>query len=70
MAFLDSDDFEHAIRLAVSLGGDSDTLAAITGSVAEAFYGIPQNLREQALAILPRDMAELLLRFELSFQAA
>ena len=70
VAFLDSDDFEHAIRLAVSLGGDSDTLAAITGAVAEAFYGIPQNLREQALAILPRDMAELLLRFELSFQAA
>ena len=45
-------------------------MAAITGQSQKHFYGIPQNLREQALAILPRDMAELLLRFELSFQAA
>ena len=51
-AFLESDDFEHAIRLAVSLGGDSDTLAAITGSIAEAYHGIPTAMREHALAIL------------------
>ena len=51
-AFLESDDFEHAIRLAVSLGGDSDTLAAIIGSIAEAYYGIPTAMREHALAIL------------------
>ena len=57
-AFLESDDFEHAIRLAVSLGGDSDTLAAITGSIAEAYYGIPASMREHALAILPRRIAE------------
>ncbi len=49
-AFLESDDFEHAIRLAVSLGGDSDTLAAITGSIAEAYHGIPASMREHALA--------------------
>ena len=48
-AFLESDDFEHAIRLAVSLGGDSDTLAAITGSIAEAYHGIPASMREHAL---------------------
>ena len=66
-AFLESDDFEHAIRLAVSLGGDSDTLTAITGAVAEAFYGIPNALREHALAILPRDIAETLLACEAQF---
>lgn len=44
-AFLESWDFESAIRLAVSLGGDSDTIAAMTGSMAEAYYGIPGNIR-------------------------
>ena len=68
-AFLESDDFEHAIRLAVSLGGDSDTLAAITGSIAEACYGIPTSMREHALAILPRRIAETLLTFESQYQA-
>lgn len=68
-AFLESDDFEHAIRLAVSLGGDSDTLAAITGSIAEAYYGIPTAMREHALAILPRRIAETLLTFESKYQA-
>ena len=68
-AFLESDDFEHAIRLAVSLGGDSDTLAAITGSIAEAYYGIPTSIREHALAILPRRIAETLLTFESQYQA-
>ncbi|HHX2522492.1 TPA: ADP-ribosylglycohydrolase family protein [Neisseria subflava] len=68
-AFLESDDFEHAIRLAVSLGGDSDTLAAITGSIAEACYGIPTSMREHALAILPRRIAETLLTFESKYQA-
>ena len=51
-AFFESDGFEDAIRLAVSIGGDSDTLAAITGGVAEAFYGIPAHLRTTALAYL------------------
>lgn len=60
-AFLESDGFEHAIRLAISLGGDSDTLAAIAGSIAEAFYyPIPKPIRQQALAILPTDMADIL----------
>ena len=49
-AFLESDSFEDAIRTAVSVGGDSDTLAAITGGIAEAFYGIQEELRKQAIS--------------------
>lgn len=45
--FLESDGFEDAIRNAVSLGGDTDTLAAITGSIAEAFYGVPEHLKRE-----------------------
>lgn len=67
-AFLESSGFEHAVRLAVSLGGDSDTLAAITGSIAEACYGIPTAMRERALAVLPRRIAETLLTFESSIR--
>ena len=43
-AFLESTGFEDAIRNAISLGGDSDTLATITGSIAEAYYGVPENM--------------------------
>ena len=46
IAFLESTDFEDAIRNAISLGGDSDTMAAITGSIAEAAYGIPKAIRD------------------------
>lgn len=53
IAFLDSTDFENAIRLAVSLGGDSDTLACITGGIAEAYYGIPDDFAEEILRRLP-----------------
>ena len=49
-AFLESTSFEDAIRNAISVGGDSDTLAAITGSIAEAFYGIPDELKRQAIS--------------------
>lgn len=52
VAFLESQDFEDAVRCAVSIGGDSDTVAAITGSVAEAYYGIPEDIRETALSYL------------------
>ncbi|KXK18298.1 MAG: ADP-ribosylation/Crystallin J1 [Chloroflexi bacterium OLB15] len=52
IAFLESTDFEDAIRNAVSLGGDSDTIAAITGSIAEAAYGVPDDLRNKALTFL------------------
>ena len=63
-AFLEGTDFEDVIRTAISLGGDSDTLAAIAGSMAEAFYGVPQSLREEVHKRLPDDLEEVLNRFE------
>ena len=57
VAFLDSVDFESAIRLAISLGGDADTLTAITGSIAEAYYKhIPEYIKKKAMEYLPEDM--------------
>jgi ADP-ribosylglycohydrolase len=52
IAFLESTDFEDAIRNAISLGGDSDTLAAITGGIAEAAYGIPEQIQKEATGFL------------------
>lgn len=52
IAFLESTNFEDAIRNAISLGGDSDTLAAITGSIAEAVYGIPLKIKEETIKYL------------------
>ena len=61
IAFLESTDFESAIRLAVSLGGDSDTLACITGGIAEAFYNyIPEWIKEEAMKRLPDHFKKLL----------
>lgn len=64
MAFFESADFEDAIRNAISVGGDSDTLAAITGGVAEAYYGIPAKLREQAVVFLDKRLRAVLSEFE------
>ena len=64
IAFLESTDFEDALRTAVSLGGDSDTLAAITGSIAEAFYGVPEELRHECRKRLTPELAEILRRWE------
>ena len=63
-AFLESSDFEDALRTAVSLGGDSDTLAAITGSIAEAFYGVPEELRQECYKRLPPELTEILHEWE------
>ncbi len=63
-AFLESTDFEDAIRNAISVGGDSDTLAAITGTMAEAFYGVPKDLRARALDFLDERLTEKFLAFE------
>jgi ADP-ribosylglycohydrolase len=53
IAFLESTDFESAVRLGVSLGGDSDTIACIAGGIAEAYYGgVPEDIRSQALRML------------------
>ncbi|WP_128425007.1 ADP-ribosylglycohydrolase family protein [Gudongella oleilytica] len=59
IAFLESTDFEDAIRNAISLGGDSDTLAAITGSIAEAAYGIPEWIKEKAWSYLDEPLREV-----------
>ena len=64
IAFLESENFEDAIRNAVSLGGDADTLAAITGSIAEAFYEIPELLREECKARVTKDMLGILELFD------
>ena len=64
MAFLESTSFEDAIRNAISIGGDSDTLAAITGGIAEACYGIPKEIRNKALTYLDKRLLDILLDFE------
>ena len=68
IAFLESTDYEHAIRLAVSLGGDSDTIACITGGIAQAYYGdVPTVIRDQSLARLNDRLRSLVEAFELRF---
>ena len=64
IAFLESTDFEDAIRNAVSLGGDSDTLAAITGSIAEAAYGIPDWIKDKAYSYLDGPLKDVLGRWK------
>ena len=63
-AFLEGESFEDVIRTAVSLGGDCDTLTCIAGSMAEAFYGVPEELKEECRKRLPEDMLEVLQRFD------
>ncbi|CCY24401.1 type I restriction-modification system methyltransferase subunit [Brachyspira sp. CAG:484] len=63
-AFFESTDFEDAIRNAISIGGDSDTIAAITGSVAGAYYGVSTTIREQACKFLDEYLLKILLEFE------
>lgn len=54
--FLASKDFEDAIRNCISIGGDSDTIAAIGGSIAEAYYGVPKDIEEKAVGYLDKKM--------------
>ncbi len=63
-AFLESVSFEDAIRGAISLGGDSDTIAAMAGGIAEAYWGIPTDLREHARTFLDGTMIEIIDEFE------
>ena len=64
IAFLDSTDFEHAIRLAISLGGDADTMGAITGSIAEAYYQeIPEVIKKEVIKRLPEEFINVMERF-------
>jgi len=64
MAFFESTGFEDAIRNAISIGGDSDTLAAITGGIAEAYYGIPSEIRKHELTFLDERQLAILVEFE------
>ena len=67
-AFLESADFESAIRLAISLGGDSDTLAAITGGIAQAYYGgVPGGIAARTLQFLDEPLRQVTLEFERLF---
>ncbi len=64
IAFLESTNFESAIRLAVSLGGDADTMGAITGGIAEAYYGgVPEHIRKEVLKRLPNEFIDVMQKF-------
>ncbi len=66
-AFLESTDFEDAIQNAISLGGDSDTLAAITGGIAEAAFGVPQWMKDKAWTYLDEPLRDVLRRWRREF---
>ena len=59
VCFLEGRTFEEVVRLAISIGGDSDTIGAIAGSLAEAHFGIPAEIEQRALAYLPEDMRQV-----------
>ena len=61
-AFLEGEDYESTVRLAVWMGGDSDTVACMAGAVAAAFWGVPEELIEQALPLLPPDLIDVINR--------
>ena len=63
IAFLDSTDFEDAIRNAICIGGDSDTIGAMAGGIAEAYYGVPRELEDKALAYLSEDLLSIYYAF-------
>ena len=63
-AFLEGESFEDVIRTAVSLGGDCDTLTCIAGSMAEAFYGVPEELKQQCRDRIPDSLRNVLIRFD------
>lgn len=66
-AFFESTSFEDAIRNAISIGGDSDTIGAICGAVAEAFYGVSDEIRAKAMTFLSQHLADVLKRVEDAF---
>ena len=63
-AFLEGGSFEDVIRTAVSLGGDCDTLTCIAGSIAEGFYGVPEELKQECRNRLPKELKAVLERFD------
>lgn len=63
-AFLAADSYEDAIRNCISTGGDADTIASITGGIAEAFFGVPEEMKQEAIRLLPEDLLSVVLDFE------
>ena len=66
-AFFESTDFEDAIRNAISVGGDSDTLAAITGAVAGAYYGVPEHIANKAVSYLDSELRSIYKEFDQTY---
>ena len=62
--FFESESFEDCIRNCISIGGDSDTLAAIAAAIAEAYYGVPKELKRKIRDFLPEDLLEITDYFE------
>ncbi len=68
LAFIESEDFENAIRLAISLGGDSDTIACMTGGIASAYYkNIPQDILDFVASKLPVEFIEIIKEFDAKY---
>lgn len=61
--FLESNGFEDAIRKSISIGGDSDTIASMVGTIAENYYGIPSNIKESIKEYIPNNMMDIIERF-------
>jgi len=68
VAYLEGKDFEDAIRNAISIGGDSDTLAAITGSIAEASYGVPDTIANKAFVYLSDELSSIIKQFQIQIE--
>ncbi|MEJ2169549.1 MAG: ADP-ribosylglycohydrolase family protein, partial [Desulfobacterales bacterium] len=69
IAFLDSESWEDAVKKSISLGGDADTMACITGGIAQAYYReIPENIVEDVTNKLPPDLREILNEFNISYR--
>ena len=66
-AFFESENFEDAIRTAISIGGDSDTIGAIVGGIAEAYYGIPNNIRVRCKDFIDKPLLTIIDKFEAKY---
>ena len=63
-SFFDGESYEDVIRNAISLGGDTDTLAAIAGAMGEAYYGVPNDITDEGMKFIPDEFIEVINRFE------
>lgn len=64
IAFMEGNDYEDVIRKAITLGGDSDTIACMAGGIAEAYYGLPDDFRRETMSRLDESMKEIVRQFE------